>query len=75
MYKLVTYQQSIAGTIGLQYVDITKQHNGTCVLLGYSGAVADTYITDCSIRANGNAIRLNLTQAETVIVTIAEFYQ
>ena len=75
MYKMTTYQQAITGSAGLQYVDITKQHNGICVLLGYSGAVADTYITDCSIKANGNVIRLNLSQAETVVVTIAEFYQ
>ncbi len=75
MYKMTTYQQTLNGSVGLQYADITKQHNGICVLLGYSGEVADSYIIDCSIRANNNAIRLNLTQAETVVVHIAEFYQ
>jgi hypothetical protein len=73
-YKLDTYQQTINGTYGVQYVDIEKRHDGICILLGYSGATSDKLIRHCSIKDNNNAIRLDLAEAETVVVTIAEIY-
>jgi hypothetical protein len=73
-YKVDTYKQTINGTYGVQYINIEKRHNGICILLGYSGETSDQYINNCFIKDDGDFIRLDLSQTEKVVVTIAEIY-